>query len=555
MSLMSGLYVGTSGLQTGQNALNTTAHNLSNIETSGYTRQQVYLQDQIYANTGMASVSKMQTGLGVEYGQVRQVRDFFLDKAYRKESGRSAFYDVWYESTSEIETLLGEFDGVAFQDTLSKLWTSVQELQKDPASAVTEGAFVNTSAQFVERAQAVYNGLSNFQDNLNSRIVKYIDRINELGDSIVALNEAIMKEEFGEQKANDLRDLRNSALDELSTLVNMSYFSNADGGIEVMVEGTLFVARDRAFHMEAQMDEGTGFYTPIWPHNEKTPVFDMAQEISTDFDTDIGQLKAILLARGDRRANYTDVANKNSDGDYIYNEGFETAAGRKYMATSSSIVMSLQAELDNMVHDMVVKVNDILTKETNLKPDERKYSSAEDCPLELFVRLGTERYKKNGTDFEYVTEDTSKSPVNVDTMYTISNLKINAELLKTPTLMANGFRTDDKKVAQDIADAIADAFSDKFGTLNPNLSQKYNYEDFYAAMVGQVATTGSIYHSMVAAQDVAVKQLDDGRQAVAGVSSNEELQNMIKYQNAYNAASRYITTCNDMLGHLLEKLG
>lgn len=542
MSLMSGLYVGAGGLQTSQNALNTTAHNLSNIETGGYTRQQVYLNDKTYNNVGMASVSKMQTGIGVEYGKVRQVRDYFLDQSYRKEAGRSAFYEISYETTNEIETLLGEFDGVAFQNSLAGFWTSVQELQKDPSSAVTQGSFVNTAAQFLERAQAVYNGLSEYQDNLNSRIKSNIDRINELGHTIEELNEKIVKEEIGEQEANDLRDARNAAVDELSSLVNISYYTNVDGGTEVMIEGSLFVARDRVLEMGYSVDKGTGFLTPIWPHNEDSPVFQLDQEISTDANTDIGQLKSILFARGDRRANYTDMEED------VYNDGIYGTD--KIQATSSSIVMNIQAELDMMVHDIVTSINDILANEDVTRST---YASGDDCPLELFVRLGTARYENNGTDYSYVAEDTSNH-ANVDTLYTISNLKINPDIQKTPTLLAKGFLTEDKQVNQVLADKIADKFKNTFSALNPNLAQEYNYQDFYAAMVGQVATTGSVYYSIVQAQQIATTQLDDSRQAVMGVSSNEELSNMIKYQNAYNAASRYINACNEMLENMLANL-
>ena len=85
------LYVGVSGLQTAQNALNTTAHNLANVETEGYVRQQILQGDKQYNKIGYASVSNMQVGLGVNLSDVRQVRDEFLDKEYRKETGRAGF--------------------------------------------------------------------------------------------------------------------------------------------------------------------------------------------------------------------------------------------------------------------------------------------------------------------------------------------------------------------------------------------------------------------------------------------------------------------------------
>ena len=98
MSLMGSFYVGVSGLQTSQNALNTTAHNLSNINTTGYTRQQVLQGNQIYNKVGECGVGPMPIGLGVSYTDVRAVRDVFLDRSYRTQSGRSAYYSTSLEA-------------------------------------------------------------------------------------------------------------------------------------------------------------------------------------------------------------------------------------------------------------------------------------------------------------------------------------------------------------------------------------------------------------------------------------------------------------------------
>lgn len=107
MSLMGSLYIGASGLQTSQNALNTTAHNMSNVDTVGYTRQQVQLGTRTYKTISKSAASNayLQTGHGVNYTQVKQVRDYFLDKAYRRESGRSAYYDTSAVAVEEIENL------------------------------------------------------------------------------------------------------------------------------------------------------------------------------------------------------------------------------------------------------------------------------------------------------------------------------------------------------------------------------------------------------------------------------------------------------------------
>ena len=116
MPLFGSLYIGASGLQTSQNAMNTTAHNMTNVDTRAYTRQQILLNTSTYQTLSVSAsaVSYQQYGLGVYYAQTRQVMDMFLDKTYRKESGRSAFYETNTKVIDEMEDLFGEFQGVEF---------------------------------------------------------------------------------------------------------------------------------------------------------------------------------------------------------------------------------------------------------------------------------------------------------------------------------------------------------------------------------------------------------------------------------------------------------
>ena len=123
MSLMGSLYVGQSGLQTGQNALNTTAHNMSNVDTVGYTRQQVQQTARTYRTLSKTNSANayQQAGLGVQQARVKQVRDYFLDKTYRQENGRSAFYDTSVSAIEEVEDLLQEMQGMTLSEGIQNL--------------------------------------------------------------------------------------------------------------------------------------------------------------------------------------------------------------------------------------------------------------------------------------------------------------------------------------------------------------------------------------------------------------------------------------------------
>ena len=138
------------------------------------------------------------------------------------------FYQVSTETMEEVESLLGEMNKEAFQTTMSDLWTSVQELAKDPSSSVTQSLFVQRAEEFIERSVNIYEGLSSYQDNTNQQIKQQVDKINEYGKQILALNDAIRAIEVGGvEHANDLRDTRNLILDELAQMVDISYTENA----------------------------------------------------------------------------------------------------------------------------------------------------------------------------------------------------------------------------------------------------------------------------------------------------------------------------------------
>lgn len=609
MPLMGSLYVGSSGLQTSQNALNTTAHNLTNTETTGYVRQQVQQSTRSYLqlSVDVRSVNNKQVGLGVTYSRVKHIRDFFLDKIYRRESGRSMFYEVSTEVMEEVEGQLGEMHGEAFQTSIEDFWTAVQELAKDPASSVTQGLLVQRGAELIQRAQAVYKGLSAYQDNLNMQVKDQVDKINSYGKKILQLNEAIRKvESGGVERANDLRDTRDQLLDELSEMANINYGESVNGDVWVQIEGVDFVKGPRCFEMEVFADDETGFYTPFWPQNasytldangnkvytEKSisnaHVFKFNREISTDLNTDIGGLKATLLARGDHRADYRDVATKDA---YNSNDSI----------VSQSVLMNVQAEFDQLIHNIATKINEILGTAAGVeKSDSTKavdpsagfsftdkdgktvvikdasvcsadssgYMRKDDgSPIQMFTTSSGSGYQKMTANEDikaadgkilvaqgqecwvYVPEDFD----NPSSLYTIANLQIDQELMQKPSML--GFRLEDGSEDQATADALKAAFTAEDYTLNPNISKRSTFISYYTDLVSQIANTGYVSRSIYLNQQDTMESIESARQQVSGVSSDEELSNMIKFQNAYNASSRYINVIDEMLEHLLSTLG
>ena len=556
MPLMGSLYIGNSGLQTSQNALNTTAHNMTNADTTGYVRQQVQQGTKIYntIRVSFTSVSSQQVGMGVNYSRVKQIRDYFLDQTYRKEAGRGAFYEVSSDALEEIESLLDELNGETFQESLEGVWTAVQELSKDPSSAVTQGLLVQKSSQFIERAKAVYNGLCDYQDNLNRQIAGKVDTINEYAERIKQLNDEILKIECaGTERANDLRDERNRMLDELSGLAKISYSEDLNGQVCVQLEGVDLVKRDVVYEIGLYQDENTGFYTPFWMQNatytlnslgqkeyniEGAEVFNLNTIISSELNTDIGSLKSMLLARGDHRADYTDIQEQNYD-----------------YTVSQSVIMNIQGEFDQLIHNVVTAINQVLVDVVNAAGEDSNYMRNEDgSPIVVFEKIGAESYVYDEATGMWVESPPDEREWGYKgSLFSVANIMINKELVQTPTKL--GFIKEDGSVDYETVEKMKEKFMEESNTLNPNVKKKTNFMDYYGDLVAQVANSGSVYRSILSNQQITVNATFSAREQVIGVSSDDELTNMIKYQNAYNASSRYINVISEMLAHIINTLG
>ena len=102
---------------------------------------------------------------------------------------------------------------------------------------------------------------------------------------------------------------------------------------------------------------------------------------------------------------------------------------------------------------------------------------------------------------------------------------------------------------------LKNAFKNEKYTLNPNVQKKTNFVNYYTDLVSQVANSGAVYQSIYENQETTVQATFEAREQVTGVSTDEELSNMIKFQNSYNASSRYINVIGEMLEHVINTLG
>ena len=601
-------YVGNSGLVNAQNAINVTANNLANVDTPGYVREQVRFSDKSYITRVNPTIqtNMQQSGLGVSVSDVAHARDIFLDKAYRRENGRSEFYSSMYNAVSYVEDILQEIDGEEFKQSVADLWQAFQEFGKDPSNSTNQSLILQKSELFLSRTTSVYSDLQKYQENINEEISDKIDRINEIGKRVNELNNEIMKvESNGLETAMTLRDERDYLIDELSGYLNIEAKENSTGQVIIKAEGVTFVDEDGFNKIGLRVKEsakGTGFYTPFWGHLSDaakgetgyTDVFDFSMDISTEYNNDIGSIKALLYARGE---NYGEYEYLDTEAQANFSQEFKDKYA--YSKIDDCVVAETQAEVTYLLHKVILAMNDIMVPNKTMSADEiqaaagngatsitaydangkeyqitssTKILDAENCnvgadkkipPEELFVRDNCERY----TEVTYTDQDGNTQTLYVyneedeydtNTLYKIGNVSINPDLLKEVTKMPvykqNGTADSNGAVDMSLGTKITAAWQQTSMVIAPDDTVPCNFEDYYDKIIDRLGISGNVYYTASQTMSATVASVDNQRQQVIGVSSDEELTNMIKYQSAYNAASRYITVISEMTDTIVSGL-
>ena len=601
-------YVGNSGLVNAQNAINVTANNLANVDTPGYVREQVRFSDKSYITRVNPTIrtNMQQNGLGVSVSDVAHARDIFLDKAYRRENGRSEFYSSMYNAVAYVEDILQETDGEEFKQSVADLWKAFQEFGKDPSNSTNQSLILQKSELFLSRTASVYSDLQKYQENINEEISDKIDRVNEIGKRVNELNYEIMKvESNGLETAMTLRDERDYLIDELSGYLNIEAKENSTGQVIIKAEGVTFVDEDGFNKIGLRVKEsakGTGFYTPFWGHLSDaakgetgyTDVFDFSMDISTEYNNDIGSIKALLYARGE---NYGEYEYLDTEAQANFSQEFKDKYA--YSKIDDCVVAETQAEVTYLLHKVILAMNDIMVPNKTMSADEiqaaagnratsitaydtngkeyqitssTKILDAENCnvgadkkipPEELFVRDNCERY----TEVTYTDQDGNTQTLYVyneedeydtNTLYKIGNVSINPDLLKEVTKMPvyrqNGTADSNGAVDMSLGTKITAAWQQTSMVIAPDDTVPCNFEDYYDKIIDRLGISGNVYYTASQTMSATVASVDNQRQQVIGVSSDEELTNMIKYQSAYNAASRYITVISEMTDTIVSGL-
>ena len=234
MGLSISLNTAMTALQAQQQAMDAVAHNVSNVNTPGYTRQVVQLSP-------VSSLSGSGVGTGVSFDGVQRVRDAFVDFQLRQEYSAAGESRTRADSLNLAELSLSEPGDSGLRSIMSQFFNSWRDLSNAPEDGAARSAVVQAGQTFAFTVQRIARGFTALQDDADARLGDAIAEINDLAAQIAILNQKISTVRVTGDPAGDLSDQRDVAIDRLAQLTSISYHEQANGTIDVILDGRSLV--------------------------------------------------------------------------------------------------------------------------------------------------------------------------------------------------------------------------------------------------------------------------------------------------------------------------
>ncbi|PCI19817.1 MAG: flagellar hook-associated protein FlgK [Piscirickettsiaceae bacterium] len=225
------LLTGLSGLTAFRNVLNTTAHNIANVNTDGYSRQRVELDARDPQLSGSGYV-----GRGVNSGNISRLYDQFLSVQFRNSSSAATELDAYFNFASQVDNVLAN-QNIGLSTALQDFFNAVQGVADDPTSIPARQVLLTEGEVLENRFNTLDNLFSDLSAQVNSNVQGALSDVNNLAEGIATLNQQIVVSSAGGNGAapNDLLDARDKLIDDLSKLVNVSTNTQENGAINIFI--------------------------------------------------------------------------------------------------------------------------------------------------------------------------------------------------------------------------------------------------------------------------------------------------------------------------------
>jgi flagellar hook-associated protein 1 FlgK len=453
VSIFSGIELLRRALGAQQVGMDVAGHNVANVNTPGFSRQEVVHAAVPPPGATSRFATTLLTGGGVQVAAVRRARDAFLERQLQEARQALAEWRAREDFLAQVEAVFPEPSDSGLAQILSAFWNAWQELSLDPTSNAARVALVQQAQAVVDALHQSRKRLEELRGHLDAVAVGHVQRINQIASEIASLNTQISRLEVRGQPALDLRDRREALLGELRELADVIEVESEAGELLVFLQGRELVGpAGRTTEIQITPDP-TGVHTFTWPDG-------------ATLDVRKGALAAVLRDR---------------DQD----------------------VGGLVGRLDALAGALIAQVN-------------AKHATG---------------YGLDGSTGVAFFTGVDALTIEVNTVIRTDPRKIAAS--SAPGEPGNG--------AQALAIAQLRGLSEIDGA--------------YHALVAEIGVRAQEAGRQVANQELLADQLRLRREATSGVSIDEEMANMLRYQHAYDAAARMIRAIDEMIRTVLDIVG
>ncbi len=538
MSILGMLDIGKMALYTNMRALNVVSHNIANINTPGFSRQEALLSTAtpVMGKGGMI-------GRGVVFLGIRRSYESYIQSqllSQHQNYGRS--YSL-RETYSRIEQIFNESKDFGLSKSLNDYFNGWHEVASNPESSAQRVVLLQRAHALVSSAKKIEQDLLDNIRYINEELDNLATRINKIASDIATLNDKILQiEAGGTGTANDFRDKRQLLMNELGELVDFISYQDDFGSITIMVGMRNLVYQIKANELSTKLNENGNkdIYLDgmnITRYIEKGRVsglLDARQEIQDDIQTKFRRLIASLI-------NEINIQHRQG-------YGLDASFGNDFFGPLSLSSKDFSAGADI--------TSAIITDHTALTLDE--YDITFDSANNYYVTnrttgsvVSTGLYSSGAAiAFEGISITITGAITSNDRFFVspLTNAVRNFQVVLSDPKKIAASSTDYELPANNVnAQAIINLSQNTIGDLG-----SLSFANYYRGMVSEVASFAAASRDSYSFEENLLMEISIRRESISGVSLDEEAVNMIRFQRSYEAAARMIKVTDELLQTILN---
>lgn len=562
MGLLDSLDMGKKGLAAAQLSMDVTGQNISNANTDGYSRKRVILSPDTRQDGKLGQV-----GNGVNVVGVERMRNEFLDQqmnARMADQGRLQEID---DSLERVENIFNEPTDNALSGNLDRFWNAWSDLSNNPSDYASREAVKTTTEVLTSQFRTIAGQLQDFKLSINDQIKTQITEINALAATVKQLNDEVSAAEIGGAggQASEGRDKRTEAIKKLSELIPIEYVEDEQGRYSVTTDGNMLIGPYDVFKLKVdskvQTESNGQNYAMYFCEIEKSSatyapktgvlggLFEVRDTKLQGIQDQLDQVAASLV-KNVNEAHLNGYDLDSDTGVHFFDPTKTTAAEISLSADIIKDSRNIAAAATNSVTSVSLPAEAV----TAGPPTTVDLTHGNTTPQNRFVMAGSIRIENAVTGKVYAEgESTGQGDYWVD--YKSGMIQFNPALNPAPTQVNLDFKIRDSQMSG-IGDGrsalnIANLKEKAVLVMDAAGNNTQSVQQYYASVMGNLGISRNEASNNLETAKFIVQQLDQRQQEIAGVSLDEEMANMIKFEHSYQASARYISTINSMMDAVL----